>query len=332
MKKSTLTAAIALSTVLMTTAEAAQEIKVTTAAPNGTPWIKHLETSSKTLLEKSRGELSLAVFPASQLGAETETIKQVSRGRLDMGAFSVNAASAVVPELSLITTPFFWDSSEQAECALNGDLTDVFNPLLEKRGLRVLQWQNLGWLNLFSVDGALTDPSSVDAQKLRVANSKSSEVLWKGVGAAGVPLALSDTAPSLETGMVKGGELPTISYVASGISKIAPHLTNTKHIYTPVLLLISTKTWNKLGSESQTVFDASLASAAELSTQVNGAIGFFEGKLLEQGGTITNLTPEQREAWKATFTADMQQQLIDSVGGDAQSIFDAMVKARNACS
>lgn len=311
---------------------AATELKFTTAAPKGTPWVKHMETSATSMAEKSSGELKLSIFPSSQLGPETETIKQVSRGRLDMGVFSVNAAATVVPELSLITSPFYWESFEQASCALDNHLTKVFNPLLEKRGLRIVQWQELGWLNLFSVNGSFNTPSTVQAMKLRVANSKSSEILWRGIGAAGVPLAFSDTAPALETGIVKGGELPTISYVASGLGKLAPHLTNTNHVYTPSILLMSTRTWSKLGNEGQAHFNNSLESNQKLSIAVRGAIDFFEKKLIEEGGTVTTLTDEQRVTWRASFTDRMQQELIDSIGQNAEQVFSAMEKAKAACS
>ena len=41
---------------------------------------------------------------------------------------------------------------------------------------------------------------------------------------------------------------------------------------------------------------------------------------------------DARAAWAAKFTDDLQQQLIDSVGGDAERVFKAVVAAREACS
>ncbi len=139
MIKRTLVVTAITSLIAITTAQA-ETLKVSTAAPNGTPWVKHLETSAANLDKLSGGALKIEVFPASQLGAETDTIKQTARGRLAAGTFSITAAASVVPELSMLVTPFFWDSFEQADCALDKYLFDTFDELFQSRGLCLVQW------------------------------------------------------------------------------------------------------------------------------------------------------------------------------------------------
>ena len=275
--------------------------------------------------------MTMEIFAGSQLGAEVETIKQTARGRLDVGSFSVAAAAVVVPEVTMLVSPFFWDSFEQADCALDNHLSPVFDELFEKRGLKIVQWSELGWQILFSKE-AITTPDQIAGFKMRVAPVKNSNILWRGAGASGVPLPFAEVAASLQTGIVDGGELPTISYIATGLHKIAPHMTRTNHIYQPSVTLISLKTWNKMSGDEQEQFMASMESADLLRQQVRGAISYFEGKMVEEGGTIHDLTTKQRAAFAANFTADMQQELIDSVGGDSQRVYDAVVAARAACS
>jgi hypothetical protein len=52
----------------------------------------------------------------------------------------------------------------------------------------------------------------------------------------------------------------------------------------------------------------------------------------DEGGTIHDLTDEQRAAFAAKYTDEMQQELVDSVGGDAERVYKAVVAARAACS
>ena len=325
--------AIAVAAAAMMTAPtaSANELKFTTGAPNGTPWVKHYEKSAENLAANSGGAVTMQVFGGGQLGAETETIKQVTRGRLDAGNFSVTAAASVVPEVTLLVSPFFWDNFAQADCALDNHLLPVFDELFEARGLKIIQWSELGWQILFSKE-AITSVDQASNFKMRVAPAKNSDLLWRGIGAAGVPLPFPEVASNLQTGIIDGGELPTISYIATGLHKIAPHMTRTNHIYQPSVTLISLKSWNKLSADQQETFMSSIESADDLRKSVRGAIAFFEGKMQEEGGTIHDLSADARAAWAAKFTDDLQQQLIDSVGGDAERVFKAVVAAREACS
>lgn len=309
----------------------AEALKFSTAAPMGTPWVKHYEKSAENLSTNSGGAITMEVFGGGQLGAEVETIKQTARGRLDVGNFSVTAAATVVPEVTMLVSPYFWDNFEQADCALDNHLLPVFDELFEKRGLKIVQWTELGWQILFSKE-PITEPGEIENFKMRVAPAKHSDILWRGAGASGVPLPFAEVAASLQTGIVDGGELPTISYIATGLHKIAPHMTRTNHIYQPSVTLVSLKTWNKMSAEDQETFMNSFESAESLRKQVRGAIAFFEGKMGEEGGTIHDLTDDQRAAFAAKYTEEMQQELIDSVGGDSQRVYDAVVAARAACS
>lgn len=319
-----------LATMIMGGIAHGEPFKVTTAAPAKTPWVTHLEKSAENLAANSGGKLTMEVFAASQLGAEVETIKQTARGRLEIGAFSITAASVVVPEVSLLVTPFFWDSFEQAECAVDNHLTEVFNELFEARGLRIVQWQELGWQNLF-VNEPIKDPSGIKGVKMRVAPAKNHESYWRTTGASGVPLPFNEIATALETGIVEGGELPTISYVAAGIGKLSPHLINTRHIYQPSIMLISKKVWDGMSAEEQEIFDKSIEDAQELRKAVRDAIAFFENKHVEEGGTIDRLDDDARAKWSALYTEDEQKALIASVGGESERVWAEVLKAREAC-
>ena len=83
------------------------------------------------------------------------------------------------------------------------------------------------------------------------------------------------------------------------------------------------------------IFDRSSAGHESAPVDVSverGAIAFFEGKMQEEGGTIHDLSDEQRAAFAVKYTDEMQQELIDSVGGDAERVYEAVVAARAACS
>ena len=79
----------------------ARELRSAGAAPAKTPWGISAEAFVAKLAELSAGTLTVKHFHASQLGDEQTTIRQVARGRLDIGFFSNTATSLVVPEFGL---------------------------------------------------------------------------------------------------------------------------------------------------------------------------------------------------------------------------------------
>ncbi|MFD2740616.1 TRAP transporter substrate-binding protein DctP [Sulfitobacter aestuarii] len=322
--------AVVVSAIVGAAAAQAETLKVATAAPNGTPWVAHLEKSAANLAEISGGAMTMEVFAANQLGAETDTIKQTARGRLDAGIFSITAVASVVPEVAMLVTPFFWDNFEQADCALDEHLSDTYDELFQARGLRLVQWQELGWQNLFT-DEPISGPKDVDGLKMRVGTSLNHDLYWRAAGVSGVPLPFSETATGLQTGLIDGGELPTISYVAGGVGKLSPHLTRTRHIYQPSIMLMSTKVWDRLSEEQQAQFNEAMEPAQALRGAVRDAIDFFSAKHVEEGGTINELDEAQRAEWAALWTEEKTQELIDATGGESQRVYDAVVKAREAC-
>jgi TRAP-type C4-dicarboxylate transport system substrate-binding protein len=328
-KKSNLIAA-AIASIVVAGAAQADVLKLTTAAPNGTPWVNHFETSAANLAEITGGEMTMEVFPASQLGAETDTIKQVARGRLVVGNFSVTAVSSVVPEVAMLVTPFFWDSFEQADCALDEHLVETFDTLFQVRGLRLVQWQELGWQNVFTNE-PISGPADMAGLKMRVGTSANHDLYWRSVSVSGVPMAFSDIATNIQTGLVEGGELPTISYVAGGVGEVSPHMTRTRHIYQPSVMLMSTRVWDGMSPEEQAQFIEAMEPAAALRTAVRGGIDFFSAKHIENGGTIAELSDEERAEWAAYWTPENMQELIDVTGGDSQRVYDEVVAARDAC-
>ena len=48
------------------------------------------------------------------------------------------------------------------------------------------------------------------------------------------------------------------------------------------------------------------------------------------GGTVVNLTPEQRAVWLTTL-APNQQRIADEIGGSAKQMLAAMEAGRKAC-
>jgi len=306
------------------------EMKYASAAPANTPWVKHSEVLRDTISTNSNGEIKVSLFNGGQLGDEVTVIKQVARGRIAIGGFSMTAASTMVPEMALMGVPYMWDSYEQLDCAMDNHLSSVFEPLFERKGLKFLQWSELGWTNTLAKKPMLK-PSDFDGYKIRAAPAKYSASFTKGIGANGVVLPFAETPAALQTGMVDGATLGAVTFVAAGFGKLAPHYTLSRHSHQSGVILMSTKVWDKLGAEGQAQVTNGLAPVASLRAQVRGMGAFLLNKYKEAGGPVYEQTPAQRAEWKAAVLPG-RDALVASIGGEAATIWPQIEAAKQACS
>lgn len=316
-------------TLSMSGAQAAKELKLATSAPLGTPWVNHVEAIAHKISLNSNGAISAKLFHAGQLGTEPVMVQKTIRGRIDILGSSMTAFSTVVPEMALMGVPFLWDSYAQIDCAMDKHLTPVFEPLFEKKGFKFLQWNELGWIHTFGKKPFLA-PGDVKGVKVRAAPAKYSVNFWQGMGANGVVLPLAETPSALQTGMVEGGTLPAMTYVAMGMGKLAPHLTLSAHLHQSGALVMSMRTWKKLSKNEQDSITNALVPVQGLREEVRSMAKDMLAGFQENGGQVHKLTSEQREEWK-TAVLPLREQLVSSIGGQAQEVWPKILEAKKAC-
>jgi len=305
------------------------EIKVATIAPNGTPWTAHLEKWRDNLLKASDGNIEIKIFPSGQLGNEFDVLKQVKRGRITSAGFSAAPLNASFPELTLMGTPFLFDKVETHDCIYDTQLNKEFSAVLENAGLKVLQWQDGGSVNIYAKDD-LTDPVSAKGYKIRVALHPISRILWSSAGANGIELPYVETPAALQTGMVKGGESAALSYFAFGLSKIAPHLMLTNHYHQAGAILINLNQWNKYTSDQQKTIEDALPNINEMRQSVRGAGKALITKFIAEGGQVHELTAQQRAAWKKLVEPNWPK-FVKELGPKAEAMWPKILEAKKAC-
>jgi TRAP-type C4-dicarboxylate transport system substrate-binding protein len=309
-------------------AAAKTELKLATIAPEGTPWYAFMDEWAKNVAEASNGEMEITIFPSAQLGNEWEVWTKVVRGRVDIGVFSGAVMAEKVPPLSLMSTPFLFDSEQTIYCVYDTQLKDEFTAMLEEHA-KVISWAETGWAHIYAKDD-LSDVAAAEGYKTRVAPHAMSRLLWSSAGANGVEIPYADTPAALQTGLVRSGESTAIAYVAFGLTKVAPHYMLTRHMHQAGSLLMGKKTWAKLSEEEQRILVDSVPDVNGLRAGVNGIEKFMLGKYTEAGGPVHELTPEQRAAWKAKVEANYPA-YVEGLGAEAQALWPRLLQAKAAC-
>lgn len=321
--------ATALALGLVATALPAKELRLSMAPPPNSPWGAVAQQFVDKVAEISGGELTIKAFMASKLGGEQDVIKQIARGRIDMGVMSNTAVSLVVPEFGLLASPYAFDSAEQFDCVADTHLLDTYGAEFDAAGIRAISWMEVGYQVVYTKDGARV-PADLKAVKIRTAPSATDTLFMTEAGVTAVPLSPRDTIPAMKAGQVDGATQLSVFGIVVGYPGVAPHITLTRHQHQVGAVVMSKKTWEGLSEQEQAWID----EAAPIFLNLRGAIRGAEGALLKkaagEGATVIELTEEELGQWKA-LAAPAQEAILADMGGGAAAKWEAILTAKAAC-
>jgi TRAP-type transport system periplasmic protein len=328
-------AGAALALALATGAQAQSapvELRYATSAPPKTVWEMQVLRFQKQIDELSKGTLKINAFLNSQLGSEQDTVAQVARGRIDMGGYSVTAGSLLVPEISLLNIPFLFKDQKEQDCVYDKHLTKLTQDMFVKRGVVMIGWSEVGVADIIGKK-AYVSPNDLKGLKARSAPNKVAAFMWSEFGANPNPLPVTEWNSAFQTGLIDVADSAPTFYFFSGLAKLAPVVTMTQHQDQGGVVLINKAAYDKLSDEHRKVLAATetMTPASQLRAEVRG----FEGKIREMhkaaGGTIVELTPDQRAVWRKGIEG-VWPRMVAAVGGDANAYWKAIQDGIKACS
>lgn len=315
---------------LSTFGAGATELRLSMAPPPNSPWGAVAQKFVDRVAELSGGDLTIKAYMGSKLGGEQDVIKQIARGRVDMGVMSNTAVSLAVPEFGLLASPYAFESPEQFDCVADNHLLDTYGAEFEAAGLKTLSWMEVGYQVLYTKDGARV-PSDLQGVKIRTAPSATDTKFMQQAGVTAVPLSPKDTIPAMKTGQVDGATQLSVFGIVVGYPAVASHITLTRHQHQVGGIVMSQKSWDKLSAQEQGWITEAAPIFLELRAALRGAEGALLKKAEGEGATIIDLTDEELNAWKALAPA-AQKIILDDMGDAAKAKWEAIQAAKAACS
>lgn len=324
--------AVVLTTVVAVPAIAQSdkpEVKVTVgafAAP-GSPWDNDWQTFKRNAEGRSDGDVEIKLLIRGETGGEPVTMSNIRRNRIQFGGFTIGGASAIVPELSMLLTPFFFKDRAELDYVMDEHLLDVFQPLFAEKNLVLIRWVDVGWLNFYGKTPILR-PEDARGYALRSQASEASQVLMTSLGGDMIQMPFPDLIPALQTGLVDGGETNMLLYAITGLGKEASHLTLTRHAYDTGVVVANHKWFKALSVSDQALINNAFPTSAEARGGVRAMTESLGAAMhADPDVTIYSLSDEDRAAW-VSATAGNAERIIAEVGGQSAMIYEAMIKGR----
>jgi TRAP-type C4-dicarboxylate transport system substrate-binding protein len=262
------------------------------------------------------------------VGNEQEMHQQVVRGRLQAGASSFAGGAIVVPEGAVFQTPYLWRNNEERMWVIDNFGVPIAKRLFAEKGLELIMVADVGWNDVICKTACLT-PESIKGQKMRVSPSQASRITFKQLGANGVQMPLTEAWPGLQSGLVVGADLPFLFYVTTPAAQSAPHYVLTRHYHHDSTFIVNKALFDGMKPDLRAKLLKALPDVAWARKQVLDTEGPKMKEFVAKGGFVHQLTDAQREAWAAVIRPG-EAEMVESIGGKAQEVMDALKKGKAA--
>ena len=250
--------------------------------------------------ELSNGALKVNVFHDGQLGNNNELLEQIQLGTLDM-CFASAANVSVFTKAGLIfDVPYMWSCTEAAIEAQTGELGKMLAQEItdEVDGFHALGWAANGWREL-TANKEVTKPEDMKGLKIRLMDNEVHMACWGQFGASPMTMAFSEIYTGLQQGTIDCQENPLNLIFSQSLFDVQDYVIMTDHVYDPVIILMSEKTWDSLTEDEQAIFQqAADETGVEVHKIIADDAAELRGVLEEKGMTFIDLTPEQKAAFK----------------------------------
>lgn len=223
------------------------------------------EVFAKKVEEYTEGRYKIRIYPAGQLANDPKAIEQLQLGGVDFTVSATGSYATHLPSLNLTAMPFLVDTYEQGwEFYDNSDwLKSEFAKLPEK-GFRVLSTWEAGFRS-FTTRMELNSPADAEGRKMRVYPNDMIRWTMEAIGFQTVVMPITDVYLSIQQGVVDGQENPVDTIKSLRFYEVAPYITLTRHVYSPLPLTVSEKTWQSFSDADKAAVKKAADEAATFS-------------------------------------------------------------------
>ncbi|MCF6445372.1 DctP family TRAP transporter solute-binding subunit [Nereida sp. MMG025] len=285
---------------------------------------KHPKGIAASLLEQRvndemNGKACMEVFGNSTLYNDDKVLEAMLQGDVQLAAPSLSKFEKFTKQFRIFDLPFMFKNIEAVDAFQASDAGQAMKDSMQRRGLQGLAFWHNG-MKQMSANVPLVLPTDADGLKFRVQSSDVLVAQMEAIGGSPQKMAFSEVYGALQQGVVDGQENTWSNIFGRKFFEVQDGVTETNHGIIDYLVVASVDWLEGLDADVRDQFLTILSEVTEArngeSFKVNEAA---KNSIVEAGGTIRQLTPEQRQQWVdamkpvwAQFAGDVGQENIDA--------------------
>ncbi|MDE2199982.1 MAG: TRAP transporter substrate-binding protein [Rhodospirillales bacterium] len=212
----------------------------------------------------SGGRLEIKLFPANQLGSDTDLLSQVRNGGVELFNLATSILATFVPVAGIVNTGFAFPDYSTVWKAMDGALGQHIRAQINKSGIvSVSRMMDNGFRQITTSTKVIATPADLHGLKLRVPPAPMLTSLFQAFGAGPAPINFNEVYSALQTKVVEGQENPLAIIATARLYEVQKFCSMTSHVWDGYLILGNRGAWTALPKDLQDIVMREFDHSAE---------------------------------------------------------------------
>ena len=283
---------------------------------------------AQDVAQKTKGGVTVEVYPASQAYKPQEVIKAVVSGAIEAGMTTNMQWSGIIPVMDIFVVPYLITEYKVVQEVLNGEVGAELFGLMEKKGVKPLMWTFQTRTMIYtSNDKPLIMPADFKGKKMR----GTSKIMNKGVealGATPMTVAGPEVYMALQRGTLDIGLTDVSAALARHYYEIQKYGTVSNDFSVTFMAFLNPNFWKSLSSEEQVALNtAALVAQARCLAKSETSARQSIDELKKKGMQIHMQTPAEAQAWEKAM-APVLAYFVETTGPQGKKLVDMVQKIK----
>ena len=226
------------------------------------PYHKWSVWAADEIKKRTNGRYEITVFPASQLGKETDIIQGLQLGTVDIIISWLSFAARTMPRIGVGYYPYtFRDGDHLIKWSKSDAFKSMTDEYRQKTGIQITAMTYYGARHTTS-NRDFNDCAGMKGLKIRVPDVPAYMALPKSCGANPTPIAFAEVYLALQNGTVEAQENPLTTIEAKKFYEVQKNVILTGHIVDSLATQVAPHVWSKLSDADKKIFTDVMQEAA----------------------------------------------------------------------
>lgn len=266
---------------------------------------------------KSGGKIVITPYSGGKLGNEPQLQSSLTGGFVDIMVGPTSNFVGAIKEFGIYDLPFFYADFKAVDAIMDGRVGKFLFKKLEGINIVGLAYWDNGFRHMTNAKRQILKAEDIHGLKIRVIPNPLFLATFKALGANPIGLPYPELYNALESKAVDAQETPVGLIYSSKFYEVQKYLTLTGHIYTPYVLLASTKWMNSLSAaDKKIVMEAAQESAVFQRKLSRDNADNIAHKILKGHGMDVVTLPESEMVKLRALAKPVQDQFSKIIGED----------------
>lgn len=288
------------------------------------PRHRGLEKVAALVNSRTKGEVEIKLFPASQLGNARQMVEGTQFGSIECTVMPAAFLGGFNPVVSVFDIPFLLPNDAAKANALRmGPFGQYVLDTFSSRGfVAIALWPN-GRKSLTS-NKPINSLQTFKGQKFRVMDSRILIEQFGSVGASAIAIPFGELYTALQTGVVDGEENPLDTISTMKFHEVQKYLVVSEHGAMEDFVLFNPTWWKSLPEGHRKIITDTFIEVRPEVEKMKADAQVAALEIIKTAGKteISNLSEADRKAWQSAMVPKSEAAFIARAGAEGQKAID----------